>query len=181
MEQGERQTFMATVLGNSLQKSKDKQTPSVSIRVRTEYDINEPETPVRMNLIGNLWLTYKCMKQTVKTLQEAFSWKGHNITDFNEPILTGKKCQVVCELEEWEGEARWSIIFFNRPGGLRKMDGPELADLVKDVQPMVDEMVGERTEIPRDEEMPGAIGNPEGEKEIIESTPGIEDEEAMPF
>jgi len=179
--EAERKTFMATVLGNSLQKSKKQQTPSVAIRVRTEYDVEEPETPVRMNLIGNLWLTYKCMKQTVKTLQEAFSWKGHNITDFNEPILVGKKCQIVCEEEEYQGEMRWAIVFINRPGGLRKMEGPELTKLIADVQPMVDEMVGEKMDIPRDEGEPPPVEESGEEISSSAGKPPPEDFDDLPF
>ena len=172
-------------MGNSLQKSSKSETPSVAIRFRTECDIDKPETRVQLNLIGNLWLTYKCMKQTIKSLQEAFGWKGHNITDFNEPILVGKTCNIVCQEEEYQGDVRWSVVFMNRPGGLKKMQEKELAALVADIQPMVDEMMGERAEINRGEEvMPGAIGYPDGEEKSERGGTGTmipAEEDEIPF
>lgn len=175
---GERKTFMAMVTGNSLQKSSVSKTPSVAIRVQTEYDVEEPEKLVEMGLIGNLWLTYKCMKQTIKSLQEGFGWEGHSITDFNEPILVGRKCEVVCEEEEYKGEVRWGIKFFNRPGGLKKMAGEELLGLVNDVQPMVDKMVGERADIGREEE---ERSEPVVKESSEVGADGTDEEEQLPF
>lgn len=140
--ENERKTFLAVVTGNSLQKSAKQGTPSVAIKYRTQYDVEAPETPLTVNLIDNLWLTYKCMERTIGTLQEVFGWKGHNITDFEEPILVGKKVHLVCELEEWEGQERWKVVFTNRAGGFKKLETEELSSLVKEVQPMIDKMLG---------------------------------------
>ena len=180
MEQ-ERRTFMATVLGNSLQKSSNKGTASVAIRCRTLFDVEEPETPFHINVIGNLWLTYKCMGQTIKSLQEAFDWKGTNITDFNEPILCGKRCQIVCEEEEYNDEMRWKIQFFNRAGGLKKMAGPELADLVADVQPMINEMLGvESRATVEDDRDPGPAEEDAKFTPVEENNPAIIEDD-LPF
>jgi len=141
MENRKQTTFAAVVTGNSLRRAKTG-SPCVFIRVRTAYDIEKPEEKWEMTVVGNLWLTYKCVKQTVITLQEAFDWKGHAITDFNEPILVGKKCEIVCEIEEWEGEERWRIAFFNRPGGMKGMETGEMDKLVSEVQPMINEVMG---------------------------------------
>ena len=170
-------TFAGKVIGNSLYKSKVKETPSVIIRVRTEYDIAIPERPLVQTVTGNLWLTYKTIKKTVSTLQEVFGWQGENISDFNEPILVGKRCEIVCETEEYEGEERLKIKFFNRPGGLSSMDVSSLATLINDVQPMVDKMLHDNRAIDGTEEEVA-----KKETETMPATSPINtEEEELPF
>lgn len=142
MNDEHRVTFLAVVQGNALQLSKKAGTPSVIIRYRTLYDTNNPEVPYTVNITDNLWLTYKTTERTIKTLQEVFGWKGTNITDLNEPILLGKKCSLVCEWEEWEGEKRLRVVFTNSAGGFKKLEGADLRKLVEDVQPIVNEVTG---------------------------------------
>lgn len=170
----ERLTLAATVTGNTLQKSKIAKTPSVVIRYRTQYDVDNPGTPYQVNITDNLWLTYKTTERTLKTLQEVFGWKGTNITDLNEPILTGKKCNLVCDWEEYEGEKRLRVVFVNRPGGFKKMEDVELAALVKEIQPMVNEITGTK---------PGAEAISEAEFSEVNDGGVTEEfpEEGMPF
>lgn len=177
--ENERKTFTATVLGNSLQRSREKGTPSVVIRYRTQYNTSSPGTPCELNLIGNLWLTYKTTAGTIKTLQEVFGWKGHYITDFNEPILTGKKCELVCETEEYQDKLRWKVLFVNRPGGFKKLSNEDLCELVKDVQPMIDEVVGVKPDLER-ESQPGLEDVP-GITEQAKVLNRIPDTDDMPF
>lgn len=169
----ERTTFLATVTGNGLQKSRDKGTPSVALRLRTSYDVEKPERPYQINLVHNLWLTYKTMENTLKTLQEVFGWKGTEITDFEEPILVGKKCHLVCEREEWQGEERWRVAFVNRTGGFKRLEAAELTDLVTEVQPMINKLVGapaavtaEAVEVIGEDEAPGMLEGDFPEEEM---------------
>ena len=147
MNNENRRTYAAVVTGNALGKSKQKGTPSVTISLRTMYNTETPEVPERINLVANLWLTYKTTEKTIKVLQEVFGWKGTLIKDFNEPVLLGKKCNLVCEDEEYEGETRVKVIFINRAGGLRKMDSGELQALIEKVQPVVNDLVGAPPEV----------------------------------
>ncbi len=135
-------TFIATVTNNALEKSKKAETPSVAISLRTSYPIDDLANKYVMNITGHLWLTYKCVERTVKTLQEVFGWKGHNITDFNNPILIGKQCNIVCEEEEFKGKMHWKVKFFNRcPSSLAKLGNDDLQSLVDEVQPMINKFL----------------------------------------
>lgn len=134
-----RKTYMAVVSGNALQKSKNKGTPSVKIKCTTLHDVLNPSIPVQKVLYGDIWLTFACLEKSTDTLRKVFGWEGRLISEFSEPILVGKKIEIVCEEEEWEGEVREKIMFFNKPGGLNSVAGEELNTLVDDVQPMLDE------------------------------------------
>lgn len=139
-----RKYYVATVTGNAMSKSKDKGTPSVNIKVQLNYEQNDPnQKPIGKTLYGNLWLTYACARKTVETLQKVFGWEGQNITDFNEPILFGKKCIVVTETEEYNGQEREVICFFNKLGGMmNQVDPTELQKIIDEVQPFVNEALG---------------------------------------
>lgn len=137
-----RQRFLAVVLGNTLAHSKDKHTPSVKIKCRCLHPVDDPSaTSNSFTIYGDLWLTYKCAERTVKTLSEVFNWKGNYITDFNNPILVGKKCELVIEYEEYKGEMKPSILFFNRAGGMQQLEPDDLQKLVDDVQPVISDAI----------------------------------------
>jgi hypothetical protein len=121
-----RKTYAATVAGNALALSKNSQTPSIKICVQTEHEVSDPSTPIRKKLYGDLWLTFAAYDRTVKTLQEAFRFMGAP-EDLNEPLLVGKRVNVVCEEEEYNGEVRDKIVFFNRPSALSSLEGNNLS------------------------------------------------------
>lgn len=151
-----RKSYAATVTGNVIQKSKEKQTPSINIKVRLDFNIDDPnQTKDGRTLYGNMWLTYACAKKTVENLQKVFDWKGHNITEFNEPILYGKRCVVVTDTEEYNGVMKEKILFFNKLGGMTGIDSSELEDLVKDVQPFINEALGIKEDDNKDENVQG--------------------------
>lgn len=142
MSDGVRKTYMATVTGNTLSVSRNKGTPSVKIKVQTMYEASDVSKAVVFTAYGNLWLTYATMEKTWKTLKEVFGWESMNIETLKEPILVGKKVQIVGEHVEYEGKSRFEINFFNKPGGMQGVNDEELAKLIAEVQPMLDEVVG---------------------------------------
>ena len=124
-----RKIYSAIVTGNSLAVSKDKQTPSVKIAVQTEYLVESPGVRVSKKLYGDLWLSYAAIERSVKTLKEAFSYTGP-IEALNEPILVGKRCNIVCEDDEYNGQVREKILFFNRHSTLSRLDGDALSSVL---------------------------------------------------
>lgn len=161
----ERITLNATVIGNSLSKAKKKGTPSVVLKFQTHYDVLHPEQPYETILVTNLWLTYKTVDRTLKTLKDIFGWEGDRITELNEPVFRGKEVNLVCEWEEWEGEQRLNVIFINKPG-LKRAEGPELEELINEVQPLIDEALGKVTDIGRPEFEDGNMIPPESEEDL---------------
>lgn len=146
MDYKERNTYRAVVISNTLQTSKEKGTPSVKIKVKTQFNILEPNIAIDYTLYGDLWLTFKALKKTLKTLLEVFNWKGKFIEDLNKPILTGIECDVVVDEGDYNGKPTFDIQFFNRPGGLREMVTEDLQNLINEVQPMIDKEMGNRGE-----------------------------------
>ena len=142
MEDNNRITYLATVAGNGLSLSKENSTPAVTIRLRTIHNVATPEISENITLFARLWLTYKTIGRTLKTLQEVFGWKGKGIEDFDEPILVGKKCNVVCETREYQGKESLEVIFINKAGGIPSLPMEDLKRLVADVQPMINEALG---------------------------------------
>lgn len=135
--------FAATVMGNTLAKAKNKGTPSVKFKFKLLFNTNDPEQKTDGRIVyADLWITFKTIKKTLETLNTVFGWKGHNITDFMEPILYGKKCQLVCEEEEYKGKVRLNVKFINKLGGLQGIDPSELDDLIAEVQPFINEELG---------------------------------------
>ncbi len=173
----ERTTYRAVVLANTLKKSKDKQTPSVNIKLRAKFDVLQPNIPVEYTMWGDLWLTFKTVKNTMKTLQEVFGWKGHYIEDFNQPILEGKECELVVEESEWNGKPTFDILFFNRVGGLKSMEADDLQNLINEVQPMINEELGIEEEDAVAEESQVSAMDESGEEIVVE--PVVEDD--LPF
>jgi len=150
-----RKTYLATVTGNALSVSRDKKTPSIRIKLQTMYETSDISKPVVFTAYGDLWLTYASMERTVKTLHEVFGWQGNYITDFQEPILVGKKVEIVGVHGEYNGKPTFDISFFNKPGGMQGANVEELASLIADVQPMLNEILGvEPTELHDDSEVP---------------------------
>lgn len=166
-------TYRAVVLSNTLQHSKDKGTPSVKVKCQTRYDVTNPGIAIDYKIYGDLWLTFKTVERTLKTLEEVFGWKGKLIEDFNEPILAGKECEIVVEEDFYNEKPTFNIKFFNRVGGLKAMESTELQNLVNSVQPMIDEMRGIVPE-PVSQEPAAAKSQGEGE-----AAPVVEDD--LPF
>jgi len=140
--QVKRNTYRAVVMGNTITRSKTKGTPSINIKLRCEFDILQPNIPVAYTMYGNLWLTFKTIKNTLKTLKDVFGWKDKFIEDLNEPILVGKKCDIVVDEGEYEGKPTFDIQFYNKPGGLKSMESTDLQKLINEVQPMINEEMG---------------------------------------
>jgi hypothetical protein len=132
-----RRTLTAKVIDNSLSKSKDKGTPSVRIAFRTQFDIACPETPEILNLTADLWLTFKCLDRTFKTLKEAFGWdNAGQIEDLNEPILIGKMCNLVVEPDERDPE-RLKVVFINRCSTIKHAAPDEAKSIADEVRQML--------------------------------------------
>lgn len=161
----ERITLNATVISNSLLKAKNKGTPSVTLKFQTHYDVREPSKPYETVLLTNLWLTYKTVERTLKTLKEVFGWEGYRIEELNEPVLRGKEVNLVCEWEEWEGEQRLNVVFVNKPGVLKKSEGPDLDELVNEVQPMIDGILGKASDVEKPVFENGIIVPPESQED----------------
>lgn len=138
----DRKVYAATVIGNTLAVSKDKKTPSIKLKVQTMYETSDVAKPVVHTFWGDLWLTYAAMEKTLKTLRETFGWQGSLISEFTEPILVGKKIEVVVDWEEWDGRPRANIAFYNRLGGMQGVEGEDLVKLVGQVQPALNEALG---------------------------------------
>lgn len=176
----ERFTYRAVVLGNTLQTSKEKGTPSVKIKLKCEFDVLRPDIPVTYIVYGDLWLTFKTIKKTLKTLKEVFEWKGKFIEDFNQPILAGKKCDIVVDEGEWDGKPTFDIQFFNKIGGLKSMELTDLQSLINEVQPMINEEMGITQEEHEENTANNAADNAAVEEsEILEPEPVKEDD--LPF
>ena len=135
-------TYHAVVLGNTLAVSRDKKTPSVKIKLQTLYETSDITKPVIMTVYGDLWLSYAATARSYKTLKEVFDWQGHYIEDLKEPILAGKKVDIVCSVGEWEGKPQLNVNFFNKPGGMRTVNDEELAHIIAEVQPVLNEVIG---------------------------------------
>lgn len=121
----------ATVIGNTLKKANNG---TDFINICCSVDIGE-EKPKRF--FGSLFLTYAAGERTYKTLRDVFKWEGSKISDFNNPILKGKKCNIVVEDN---GEYQ-NIVFFNKCFEMDKLDSNQLESVVNDFQPILDEIM----------------------------------------
>jgi len=108
------ENYSAIVLSNCLAESKTNKTPSVRIQVRTEKNVDTGEEKI-LTLTGDLWLTQNAAPYTCETLDKVFGFSGGSFSELNTPILAGKKCVVVVDYEEYQGEMYPKIKFFNRP------------------------------------------------------------------
>jgi len=132
-----RRTLTAKVIDNSLSKSKDKGTPSVRIAFRTQFDVACPETPEILNLTADLWLTFKCLDRTFKTLKEAFGWdNAGQIEDLNEPILLGKVCNLVVEPDDRDPD-RLKVVFINRCSSITHSTATEAKSIAEEVRALL--------------------------------------------
>lgn len=173
----ETNTYRAVVISNTLQHSKNKGTPSVKIKVRTKFDITRPDIAINYTIYGDLWLTFKTIEKTLKTLEEVFEWKGKFIEDFNQPVLVGKECDVVVEEDFYEEKPTFSIKFFNRVGGLKIMESQELQDLVESVQPMINSARGITPDL--EEVIKKTEPETKESEDVLEPGPVVEDD--LPF
>jgi len=123
----ERFTANATVVSNTLAVVGKNNTPAVKITVRFPHEGHE------INLTGDLWLTYKTAQRTRETLQEVFGFMmSDDLRVLNEPVLAGLKCQVVIDTEEWEGEERMKISFFNKDRTPKKLSTDQLSAFMQE-------------------------------------------------
>jgi len=177
--------YVATVLSNSLATSKNKGTPSIKLKLKLDYLADDPSATIdRKILYGDLWLSYKTTKNTLKTLQEVFRWKGVLVTDFNEPILVGKRCQLVTEESSYENKngeiiPTTNILFYNRLGGLKPMDVTELQSLVANVQPMLNEAIIAAGGTPA--QFPEMSNEQQDHQSQVAAEPGFDATEELPF
>ena len=116
-------TYPGKVTSHGLIKSKEKQTPGLSIRLQYE-------TPEGFKAITRVyWVSAKALEFTLKMLKEVFGWTGSNIRDLHDNgagggfSLVGSPCEVVTEFEHFtdpnSGEDKKSlkVKFLNPVGG----------------------------------------------------------------
>ena len=127
-------TYSAVVVGNTIRRSKTKQTPSINICCAVEQADGS-----RKFYYGDLFLTFASIEKTIKTLQKTFNWKGKNIAEFNEPILKDLTCDIVVEHDpKYDSD---KIVFFNKSYSMEKLNIDELEGVVSEVQEMVDKII----------------------------------------
>lgn len=123
----DRFTALAVVVSNALALVGKNNTPSVKITVKFTHEGKE------IHLTGDMWLTYKTAQKTRETLAEVFNFMiEDDLRLLNEPILAGLKCSVVIDGEEWEGEERMRISFFNKDRTPKKLSADTLAAFMEE-------------------------------------------------
>lgn len=107
-----------------------KASPFIRIPVKIKEDGDQKDREI----VWRGYLTAGAFDNTIKTLTKAFGWDGdiEALTEGSVDPFTGKECQVVCEEEEYNGEARIKIRWLNSvlPAG-EKLDRDKLKALAK--------------------------------------------------
>jgi hypothetical protein len=119
----------AIIKQTSLEKSKEKGTPSVCLLLELipgEKDGYLPQG-VEPSQHAHLWLTAKTIERTVKTLRE-LGWKGANFEDlhYGNP-LEGVECSITGEFEtDYNGVERFRVQWVNSKNRIKDIgDGKE--------------------------------------------------------
>lgn len=139
--QNPRHNVRCKVVGNALAKSKEKQTPSVRIRLRTIPGANPVFEGVNdeRDLWTDLWLTENALESTIETLEKTLGWQGKSFAELNEPCFEDVEVVAVCEWEENNGKFYEKVLFLNRPGGggVKKLDDTQVKDVVVKLDAML--------------------------------------------
>lgn len=140
--QNPRHYVRCKVVGNALDKSKEKQTLSVKIRLRSLAGVGNPAfegVAEERDLWANLWLTEAAFESSIETLEKVLGWQGKSFEELNEPCFQDVEVVAACEWEEVNGKFRERVVFLNRVGGggVKKME----ADQVKQVVGKLDAML----------------------------------------
>ncbi|MCK9616049.1 MAG: hypothetical protein M0R48_11270 [Candidatus Omnitrophica bacterium] len=103
--------YIAVVTGNYIAESANTKTPSVKISFKTESDAESGQR-IDRTLYADLWLSEKAIKNSVATLDKVFNWSG-SLESLMSPVLVGKRCQLVTEFEDYQGDSFEKVKFVN--------------------------------------------------------------------
>lgn len=110
-----KENYSAVVTGNALQQSKNG-SDSVAIQVQTIANLATGDE-IEKTFVSNLYITPSAVDRTIKTLRDAFDYKANSFLPLNDPnTLLGKQCEITVSYEEYNGEIRPKVQWFNAPG-----------------------------------------------------------------
>lgn len=105
--------YKATIIGNGLQESKTKKTPSIHLQVRCDIDLEKNEHCDKV-LYADLWLSDNAQKHTIDTLR-AIGYDG-GFAELNTPVLVGYEVEITTFFEDYNGKSYEKVNFVNAVG-----------------------------------------------------------------
>jgi len=116
-------TFECEVLDHILSESKEKKTPSVKIKLLTDFNVATKES-IQQTLYYDAWLTDAAFDKTMEVLRDVLGWTGDNLDDLNGTSkYVGKKAWAVVVEEEYKGKMQSKVSFLNPVGGNAALKG----------------------------------------------------------
>lgn len=110
-----KENYSAIVTANALQTSTTG-TNSVAIQVQTIANLATGEE-IERTFVGNLYLSPRAVENAITTLREVFGYQSKSFFPLNDTTcLMGRKCEVTVEYEEYNGESRPKVKWFNKEG-----------------------------------------------------------------
>lgn len=91
-------------------------TDAVAIQVRATENLTTGEKVDRV-FVGYLNLTARAIDNTIKALREAFGYNQNSFLPLNNSAtLAGKECEITVIYEDYQGELRPKVQYFNAAG-----------------------------------------------------------------
>jgi hypothetical protein len=111
----------------------ERATPYIRLPLRVISQKDGSTDQVNRFIYHQAWLSEKAVDNTIKTLCQCFpSWGGDlDALASGQYGFDGKECEIVCELENYEGKTRVKVKWLNPVGGGGKpMDRAKVSGLI---------------------------------------------------